>query len=103
MVSVRWFGLVAMVGGLCAASGLVGTARAQASGTLQASATVLDDAVSRSVLSRLAPPPADAGDLRPSGTDPVELLRLETVMASLTELGRDGQVRRVRVEIVYLN
>ena len=103
MASVRSFGTVVMFGVLSAAAGAPGTARAQASGTLQASATVLDDAVSRSVLARLAAAPAITTDPPGSGSDPVELLRLESVTAWLTERDRVGQALRVRLEIVYLN
>ena len=103
MASVRSFTTVVMVGVLSAAAGTPGTARAQASGTLQASATVLDDAVSRSVFARLAAAPAITTGRPGPVSDPVELLRLESVRAWVTRVDRVGQVLRVRLEIVYLN
>ena len=87
---------------VAAAWGAFSTARAQASGTLQASVTVLDDRVSQVVRKRLAEfedgggPSAHAGEPRGKGGS-------EEIAATVTELPRVGAVRRIRVEVAYLN
>ena len=88
----------ALLGG----SALGSTLRAQASGTLQASVTVLDDRVSRVVRERLAH--FEVGGSRESyasGSDRIP--GSQGMTAKVTELPPNGLVRRVRVEIAFLD
>ncbi len=99
-IQVGRIGLVVAL--LAGASGAASAARAQASGTLQASATVIDDPVSRAVLAEL---PAL---LERSGTASLPLRSLiadERYIARTTVrlLEPKGARPTVRVEVVYLN
>lgn len=87
-----------------AAWGGLSPARAQASGTLQASVTVIDDPVSRSVsagiplLVRRPPPGREQMPLPIPLNAPADVVR-----ATIRELPSDGAARRIRVDIVFLN
>jgi hypothetical protein len=88
----------ALVGG----SAIGSTLRAQASGTLQASVMVLDDRVSRMVRERLADFEAEGGrQADRSGSGRVAGSR--GITAKLIELDPIGAVRRVRLEVAYLD
>ena len=104
-------GRVAAAGALLMAGwGGLSPARAQASGTLQASVTVVDDAVSRSVSAALpllvqsrlesSPPSRSVSISLPgsSGTGDGSSVR-----AIIRELPFRGDARRLRVDIIYLN
>jgi hypothetical protein len=90
------------VAGLAATAGGFSTAHAQASGTLQASVTVLDDLVSRVVAAQLE---AESGrrDAKLRQLLPLEAYPGAGVAASLVELDAEGPDRRLRIEIVYLH
>ena len=89
--------------------GAFSTARAQASGTLQASVTVIDDAVSRAVTAEipgyLSAPVGSSGIRRPRAVQleaPGAPPDPQGVRATIRELPAGAGARRVRVDIVYL-
>ncbi len=85
-----------------AGAGAVSTARAQASGNLQASVTVLDDLVSRSVAAQVESLAGDWSAPAGSSAVPFELHPRQGVTATVLELEPIDRLRRLRVEIVYL-
>ena len=103
MSGIRLARVVLVAALLVGASGAISTARAQASGTLQASVTVVDDPVSRAVFSRL---PAlvreQSGPTRPH-TMTFDLDTRYGVRATVRELELEGTDPHVRVDVVHLN
>lgn len=88
---------------LATSGGALSTARAQASGNLRASATVLDDLVSRRVGAEVESFVRDSSASPRPATVPVGLDSRDGVAATVRELERIGRLRRLRVEIVYLH
>jgi hypothetical protein len=89
--------------------GTFSTAHAQASGTLQASVTVLDDAVNRALAAQLQAHLTGAG--RDSQSDRPRLIPLpdrsplldtQRARAVIRELPAEGAARHVRIDVVYL-
>ena len=87
---------------LLGASALGSTLRAQASGTLQASVTVLDDRVSRVVRERLADFEAEGGR-QSDGSGSERVAGSRGIIAKVIELAPIGVVRRVRLEVAYVD
>ena len=103
MSGIRLARVVLVAALLVGASGAISTARAQASGTLQASVTVVDDPVSRAVFSGLPALVRDqSGPTRPH-TMAFDLDTRYGVRATVRELELEGTEPHVRVDVVYLN
>jgi hypothetical protein len=88
---------------LAAGAGAFSPARAQASGNLQASVTVIDDLVSRTVTARLAAVLKKSTRSATSDSPHPSIDPRDGVAATLVELEPRGRLRRFRVEIIYLH
>lgn len=87
---------------LAGVSGAATTARAQASGTLQASVTVIDDPVSRSVFEEVSRAVSALTIGEHPGVNGAIGVRLAgAAVASIVELEAVEERRRVRVEVVH--
>lgn len=92
---------------LAGAWGAFSTARAQASGTLQASVTVIDDPVNRAIAAGLPAylslTPEDSL-FRPQSllVDRGALRAVPGVRATVRELRAERSARRLRIDVVYL-
>jgi hypothetical protein len=93
---------------LAGAWGAFSAAVAQASGTMQASVTVADDAVNRALAAGIPAYVSKAGNsglLRPGAlplADRGSALDTRHVRATIRELPGERGARRVRVEVAYL-
>ena len=102
MTRIRGAAIGLAIAALAAGAGALSTARAQASGNLRASVTVLDDLVSRRIAAQVE---AFVMDWSASSRPATVRLRPDSrdgVAAKVRELERIGRLRRLRVEIVYL-
>ena len=102
MYGIRMAATAAALAALVCGSAIESTLGAQASGTLQASVTVLDDRVSQVVRERLADFEFGGGTDAHAG-EPRGNRGSEEIAATVTELPPVGAVRRIRVEVAYLN
>ena len=93
----------AFVAFLLGAGGVLSPARAQASGTLQATTTVVDDPVSRAVSAELPRVLLRLPDRLASGLGTsIPLADRYSAQAAVRELLPDAVGRRIRIDVVYL-
>lgn len=85
---------VLLIGSLAASAGTAPAADAQVTGTLQASATVVDDPVRDSLLHSLTTALETGGPMTPR-------LLVAGVAVRLRQLPAAGGRRRIRIEILY--
>jgi hypothetical protein len=102
MIEFRLAATILAAAALVGGSAIGSTLRAQASGTLQASVTVLDDRVSQAVRERLADLEAE-GDRQSDERGSGRARGTQGITAKVIELAPIGAVRRVRLEVAYLD
>jgi hypothetical protein len=102
MTRIRRATLGVAVAVLAAGAGAFSTARAQSSGKLQVTVTVLDDLVSRTVATQVEPILRELTGSARSDAPPSAIDSRDGVAATLIELEPIGRLRRLRVEIAYL-